>query len=166
MSSPETQRRAVPRLVPAEAARIRAGVAVALALVGVRWGIAAWPPAHRQPGPSCGAALSWRAERLVCTGPAVEGVAGLWLGRRLDLNAASAEDLTVVPGIGPALAARLVEARKARGGFERVGEVEEVKGIGPALRGRLEAYVEVRAPGSPGAGRGDGRASEAGSPHR
>lgn len=67
----------------------------------------------------------------------------LWLGFRFDVNAVSAEVLSVVPGIGPALSQRIVEDRDQRGPFRSLAEVERVKGVGPALRGRLERYAEV-----------------------
>jgi len=66
------------------------------------------------------------------------------MGTSLDLNRASARDLMVVPGVGPALAARIVADREARGPFTTVADVERVKGIGPALAARLARVVEVR----------------------
>lgn len=62
--------------------------------------------------------------------------AALTAGQRLDLNAAPAEDLALIPGLGPAAAQALVEARARLGRFDDWGQVDAVSGIGPA---RLEA---------------------------
>lgn len=68
-----------------------------------------------------------------------------WLfGGKLDLNRASAVDLSRVPGIGARLARAIVEERSRRGGFRALDEVDDVRGVGPAKLRRLARYVEVR----------------------
>ncbi len=54
----------------------------------------------------------------------------------ISLSSATAADLEALDGVGPALAARIVEWRQAHGGFSSVDQVDDVPGIGPA---RLEA---------------------------
>lgn len=61
----------------------------------------------------------------------------------LDLNAASAEELTSLPGIGPELARRIVERRETAGPFTAVEELLEVPGIGEAKLAALEGRVTV-----------------------
>ena len=61
----------------------------------------------------------------------------------LDLNTATAEELTVLPGIGAVLAERIVEYRTAHGGFGTVEELMEVSGIGEAKFAALEGRVTV-----------------------
>jgi len=61
----------------------------------------------------------------------------------LDLNAASEEELTTLPGIGEELARRIVEYREAGGPFENVEELTEVPGIGPGKLAALEGLVTV-----------------------
>lgn len=56
---------------------------------------------------------------------------------RMDLNRASAADLDRLPGIGPVLAARIVEHRRHHGAFRHVDELLGVPGIGPRLLERL-----------------------------
>lgn len=73
-------------------------------------------------------------------GPApVASPAGL-----LDLNAATAEDLQDLPGIGPVLAERIVDWRTENGRFESVDQLREVSGIGEAKFASLEPEVTVR----------------------
>jgi competence protein ComEA len=64
--------------------------------------------------------------------------------RPLDLNRATAEDLEGLPGIGPALAARILAARQERL-FSSIEDLERVPGIGPATLQRLRALVAVGA---------------------
>jgi competence ComEA-like helix-hairpin-helix protein len=61
---------------------------------------------------------------------------------RLDLNRASAEALEALPGIGPALAARIVAAREERM-FTSLDDLERVPGIGPSTLQRLRPHVTV-----------------------
>ena len=61
-----------------------------------------------------------------------------WPDMRLDLNNATAEELTMLPGIGPAFAERIVEFRRERGRISSLEELREISGIGPA---RLEAMA-------------------------
>jgi competence protein ComEA len=69
---------------------------------------------------------------------AADGMASASGTRRgpISLSSATAADLEALDGVGPALAARIVEWRQAHGGFSSVDQVDDVPGIGPA---RLEA---------------------------
>lgn len=53
-------------------------------------------------------------------------------GGLVNLNTATPEQLGTLPGIGPALAARIVQWREQHGRFTAVEELLEVSGIGPA----------------------------------
>lgn len=61
---------------------------------------------------------------------------------RIDPNTASAPDLTRIPGIGPALADRIVEER-ARAPFRTVDDLQRVHGIGAALAKRMALHVAL-----------------------
>ncbi|MBT3391856.1 MAG: hypothetical protein HN413_15765 [Chloroflexi bacterium] len=57
----------------------------------------------------------------------------------LNLNTASAEELTSLPGVGPAIAERIVAARP----FVDANELQTIEGIGAALFDRLVPLVEI-----------------------
>ena len=59
----------------------------------------------------------------------------------MDVNAASAADLELLPRIGPALARRILEARP----FATVDDLVRVRGIGPRTLERLRPLVQVSA---------------------
>lgn len=61
----------------------------------------------------------------------------------LDLNRATAQDLRRLPGVGPALAARILTARARSGRFESVDDLRAVAGIGEGKLGRLRDRVTV-----------------------
>ncbi|HUE96978.1 MAG TPA: helix-hairpin-helix domain-containing protein, partial [Longimicrobiaceae bacterium] len=59
-------------------------------------------------------------------------------GERIDPNIAPAEQLDRLPGVGPAIADRIVEHRRANGPFRSLDELGQVRGIGPAGLERIE----------------------------
>lgn len=59
--------------------------------------------------------------------PSAAAIAALAMGKPLSLNHASAVDLEALPGIGPALARRIVEGRP----YRTFHDLDRVKGIGP-----------------------------------
>lgn len=59
----------------------------------------------------------------------------------LSLSAASAAELEALPGIGPALAARIIAWRQAHGPFASVDALDEVSGIGPSILGQIRGLV-------------------------
>jgi len=72
---------------------------------------------------------------------------------RIDINTATAEELTALPRIGPALAARIVSYREEHGPFQKVEELMNVRGIGAKvfenLRERVSAEPQAQAKKSP-----------------
>lgn len=65
-------------------------------------------------------------------------------GERIDLNRASEVELDRLPGVGPALAARIVEERARSGRFRTPADLERVRGIGPVAMERLHPHVHTR----------------------
>ena len=63
--------------------------------------------------------------------------------RLLNLNQATEGDLVQLPGVGPRLAARILEHRNRVGRFHEVADLLEVKGIGPKRYKRLLGLIRV-----------------------
>jgi comEA protein len=61
----------------------------------------------------------------------------------VDLNSAPAEELEALPGVGPALARRIVEWRETKGRFRSPDDLDAVPGIGPAVLARLRPRVRA-----------------------
>jgi competence ComEA-like helix-hairpin-helix protein len=64
----------------------------------------------------------------------------------LDLNPAPADSLELIPGIGPALAGRIVSFRQANGPFAVVESLVHVPGIGPAVMEKVKPYLRTSVP--------------------
>jgi len=60
----------------------------------------------------------------------------------IDLNTATEAQLLQLPDVGPTLAARILEARKARK-FTSVEELRKVKGIGPKRMDAIRPHVRI-----------------------
>lgn len=52
---------------------------------------------------------------------------------KISINSASAAQLDELPGVGPAIAERIVQWRETNGPFTAVDELTEVSGIGPSI---------------------------------
>ncbi len=101
--------------------RLAAGIlAIALAAAGTA-------PAFAAPPPSSGGGGSAKPAPLA----------------PLDVNTASAADLQSVPGIGKALAQRIVEFREKNGPFAQVDDLVKIRGIGEKSIVRLKPYLTV-----------------------
>lgn len=79
------------------------------------------------------------APRLV---PVRESVKYL-LGYPMDLNRAGVRDLLLLPGIGPGLAKRIVQERRAKGEFASPDDLSRVKGISRKTLERIRNMVGV-----------------------
>gem|GEM_PF-497458 len=61
----------------------------------------------------------------------------------IEVNRVDLEGLTVLPGIGPRLAGRIVAERERRGGFKSLEELRRVDGIGPVTWSRIRPYLTL-----------------------
>jgi competence protein ComEA len=94
-----------------------------------------------------GGAPRWAAEPAGVERP---GGAGSSMGdrpvrgpARLNLNTATRLELESLPGIGPALAERILEVRGRMGRFTSVEQLELVPGIGPRRMDQIRPLVRV-----------------------
>lgn len=86
--------------------------------------------------------------RVVVPGPATEtGQEEVWTTAganspgRPNLNRAGAQELEEVPGVGPILAARIVDHRAANGPFRQMEDLLDVPGIGEKKLSGIREYV-------------------------
>lgn len=68
---------------------------------------------------------------------------------RIDLDQAAPDEIERLPGIGPALARRIVGDRDANGPFGCLIALDQIKGIGPAMLKRLDSLTRFSGPGRP-----------------
>lgn len=64
-------------------------------------------------------------------------------GGLVNINLASVEELSTLPGIGPAIAGRVVEYRESHGGFRVIEDIKQVRGIGDATFEKLKDLITV-----------------------
>ena len=61
----------------------------------------------------------------------------------ININTATASELEALPGVGPAMAARIVEYRTKNGGFKKIEDLMNVKGIGEKSFLKLKSLVTI-----------------------
>jgi len=62
---------------------------------------------------------------------------------RVDLNAATAAELTLLPTIGPTRARSIVDDRRDHGPFASIDDLDRVHGIGPRTIARIAPFAEA-----------------------
>ena len=68
---------------------------------------------------------------------------------KVNINTASAEELTQLKGVGEKLSAAIVAHREANGPFKTVQDLDLVKGVGPKILADNAAMLTVGAPAVP-----------------
>lgn len=59
----------------------------------------------------------------------------------ININSATVEQLETLPGIGPGLAAKIVDDRSRNGRFRTLTDLDRVPGIGPKLLEKMRPLV-------------------------
>lgn len=62
---------------------------------------------------------------------------------KIDINKATAEELTRLKGIGKEMARRIIEYRSSKGLFLRTEDIKNVRGIGDSLYGKIKDDIRV-----------------------
>jgi competence ComEA-like helix-hairpin-helix protein len=89
-------------------------------------------------------ASSWSGSRGLPLDAAAARASGGRPASTLNLNTATPVELESLPGIGPALASRIIAQRQKNGPFARIEDLDNVRGIGAATLERIRPYVSVR----------------------
>jgi competence protein ComEA len=61
----------------------------------------------------------------------------------LDINSAPPTELSLLPGIGPAMASRIIETREQRGPFKSVDDIIHVPGIGKITLQDVRPFIRT-----------------------
>ncbi len=64
----------------------------------------------------------------------------------IDINIADENDIRLLPGIGPAIAERIVADRDSQGPFDSIEDLTRVRGVGERTILNLRPYVVVNPP--------------------
>ncbi|HMQ50768.1 MAG TPA: helix-hairpin-helix domain-containing protein [Anaerolineae bacterium] len=92
------------------------------------------------PPPVQGGAATPVAEGRMQTGIIIDPAPG----GLINLNTATTEQLDSLPGIGPAIAQRIIDYRESVGGFTTIEEITQVSGIGEATFAKIKASITVQ----------------------
>lgn len=116
----------------------------ALAALGLVIGLSSMGRTHLVPSSAAAREIRTTASPRAEDAGLGEEARALRDGETIDVNRASAEELRLLPRIGPTLAERIVAHRAAEGPFERIEELSEVRGVGPATVERLRDLVTIQ----------------------
>ena len=86
---------------------------------------------------------SFAASKTAADSQDSASVSGTAVIEKIDINSADEQSLTSLPGVGPKMAERITDFRKANGPFQTVEDLLNVKGIGPKVLEKIKPYVKV-----------------------
>lgn len=75
--------------------------------------------------------------------PQADGEQEILAEGSINLNTATADELDKLPGIGQAMAARIIDYREVNGFFTTIDELKSVSGIGDKTFEKLKVYITV-----------------------
>jgi competence protein ComEA len=86
------------------------------------------------------------AAPLVSGGQAPTPAANPGAAAAVNINTASTDQLNALPGVGPKLAARIVDYRQKNGGFKKIEDLMQIQGIGEKNFLKLKPLITVGTP--------------------
>ena len=61
----------------------------------------------------------------------------------ISINSAGLDELCMLPGVGPAIAERIIAYRDENAGFKSLADIMNVKGIGKATYEKIKGYITL-----------------------
>lgn len=77
------------------------------------------------------------------TAPASAGIGAAASERKININTANAQELDKLPGIGPAIADKIIQYREAHGNFNDIADLKKVPGIGESKFNKLKELITI-----------------------
>ena len=62
---------------------------------------------------------------------------------KVNLNLATSSQLDQLPGIGPVIAARILQHRDENGPFRQISDIQQVAGIGDVIYSKIKDQISV-----------------------
>jgi comEA protein len=97
-------------------------------------------PGERPITPDTALSRSTATDSVVVRGRSVSESS---MAERININTAGLSELMRLPGIGPAMAERIISYRTEHGPFRIIEDIVKVRGIGPARLEQLRDLIEI-----------------------
>ncbi len=62
----------------------------------------------------------------------------------VNINTANAEELDILPGVGPKMAQAIVDFREAHGKFSALEDLQKIKGLGPRKFAAIRPHITLQ----------------------
>ena len=62
-------------------------------------------------------------------------------GEKVNINTADEKALDTLPGVGPAMAKRIIEYRESEGAFQSIEDIKKIRGIGEAKFAKMKDKI-------------------------
>lgn len=120
-------------------------IAVTSFLIGRQYRPTSAPSANEAAAPSQSSTLRTLEQALQQPSTATETTAPspATIEEKISINTATADELDLLPGIGPSYAKAIIDYRTKNGPFVRLEDIQQVKGIGPKTFEKLKDRITL-----------------------
>lgn len=91
---------------------------------------------------------SYELKKIATTSPSpggeTSGAIDMVLGKLMDINTITIDELKLIPGVGDKTAKKIFDKRIELGGFENLDKLSEIDGLGSKKIEVIKKYVEIR----------------------